>query len=80
MYVAVLVLRALAVLRCQGANSLGAGQYAAEEEVLYDGKFVKNFSLVHLDHAGVDFLPSLDGGDVVQHGGMPAQRCSLDLK
>jgi len=51
----------------------------AEQDVLRDGQLAKDLGDVHLDHAAVHLVPRLDGRDVVEHRGVPAQGRGFDL-
>lgn len=51
----------------------GGGDQGPEEEVLHDGQFAQDLGDEHAAHAALDLAPGPGGGDVVEHGAVPAQ-------
>lgn len=49
----------------------------AKQKMLHDGQLPQNLGHEHATHAGLDLLPRLGGGDVVEHGTVPSQ--ALDV-
>ena len=64
------------------AHALGSGDEGAEEKVLHDGQLPQDLCDEHAAHAAVNLGPRLGGGDVVEHGAVPAQAldrlCAVD--
>lgn len=55
------------------AHALGGGHHGAKQEMLHDGELAEDLGDKHAAHAAVNLGPRLGGGDVVEHGAVPAQ-------